>query len=190
MDTRRAIIGVAVAAVIVVASVLRARSSGTAELPFTPNPASDTYVNCRGWSQAELKKILADFRSVYEGRLGPSGNFKTQRVSADEFRITFPNDIPPTLLSFLVNYLQYPRDFDLSTHNIAVLAVVKLTAAFPVPSAAYVGQTARIYVPANDRQYDLVYVAVGSEYFEQLFTNMAWRPAKEGRIPANVKALW
>ncbi len=189
MDTRRVIVGVLVATAVVIVSLLRIRSSRAAEPPFTPNPANDTYIICRGWSRGELEKILADFRGIYAGRLGTS-NFETQRTGAKDFKITFPNDIPPTFLSFLVNYLQYPRDFDLSTRNIAVLASVKLTAAFPLPSGTYLGQRARIYVPSDDRQYDLVYVAVGSEYFEQRFTNMTWKPAKDGRVPDGVKALW
>jgi hypothetical protein len=89
-----------------------------------------------------------------------------------------------------VNYLQYPEDVDLSTHELAVLGRVTLTADFPLPREDYIGQRARIYVPANDRQYDLVYIALGTESFEQSFRQMHWKQVDDGRIPEGVKELW
>jgi hypothetical protein len=70
------------------------------------------------------------------------------------------------------------------------LGRVTLTAQFPLPRQDYVGQKARIYVPSNDHKYDLVYVAAGSDFFEQSFTSMKWRPVQESRIPDGVARLW
>ena len=90
----------------------------------------------------------------------------------------------------MVNYLQYPTGFDYAGRQIAVVSHVTLTAAFPTPSDAYVGQKARIYVPTNDRDFDQVYFSVGPEYFQQSFTDMAWKPVADGRVPDAVRAVW
>jgi hypothetical protein len=168
----------------------RYRASAAKEQSYTPNPANDTEIICAGWDAAELGKILEDFTQSYADRLGASAPFRTERLSPNEYRIAFPNDIPPTLLSFLVNYVQYPKGFDLATHQIAVVAHVTLTASFPTPREGYVGQRARIYVPSNVRRYDLVYFAVGPDYFEQSFTDMAWKSVEDGRVSEGVRALW
>jgi hypothetical protein len=177
--------------VLALGSLARARSTaGDGEGPFTPNSDNDTEVLVTGWSDSELARILSDYRAMYSERLGPKFMIRTQRSDSGASRISFPNDIPPDLLSFLVNYLQYPRDFDLSKHTIAVLARTTLTRAFPVPSQEYVGQKARIYVPESDHEYDLVYVAVGSKFFQQSFTDGLWKLVPNGRIPAKVQPLW
>jgi hypothetical protein len=137
-----------------------------------------------------LEKILRGFTRTYKDQLGPSWCFRMEPLSSDGFRITFPNDIAPDSLSFLVNYLRYPEDLDLATHDVAVLGRVTLTPQFPLPRQDYIGQKARIYVPSNDQQYDLVYVAVGSDYFEQSFTKLRWKPVQDSRVPDGVARLW
>jgi len=168
--------------------LLRSRGATAAASPFTPNPSNDTVVICKGWDEAELTKILADFARMYGGRLPAAQPFRVER-QRDQLRIRFPNDIEPTLLSFLVNYLQYPKDFDLPSHHVLVVGIVTLTTAFPIPREDYVGKKARIYVPSNDQEHDEVYVAVGSEYFRQPFTNMAWRASADSRIPDGLEGL-
>jgi hypothetical protein len=155
---------------------------------FIPNAANDTVVICRGWDEAELTKILADFARSYKNRLPTAQPFSVEH-DADQFRIRFPSDIAPPLLSFLVNYLQYPKGFDVTNRQIAVVGIVKLTSAFQLPRDDYVGKQARIYVPSNDQKYDEVYIAVGSEHFRQPFTNMVWKLSPDGRIPAAINGL-
>ena len=99
--------------------------------PFTPNPSNDTVVICKGWGDAELTKILADLARMYEGRLPAAQPFGVEH-QRDQVRIRFPSDVEPTLLSFLVNYLQYPKGFDLPSHHILVVGIVTLTTAFPI----------------------------------------------------------
>jgi hypothetical protein len=183
------VIGIVVAA----SAFFRLRSPPSASVKaaaFTPNPSNDTEVFYTGCDEAELAKVLAAFAHVYKEALGASGEFRTAKLGEEKFRITFPQDISPDSLSFLVNYLQYPEDVDLSTHELAVLGRVTLTADFPLPREDYIGQRARIYVPANDRQYDLVYIALGTESFEQTFRQMHWKQVDDGRIPEGVKELW
>jgi len=163
-------------------------SAGAKEAAFSPNPANDTDVTCKGLELSQLERILADFSRSYADDLAPGEPFRITPLKAHQFRITFPSDIEPSLLSFLVNYIHYPKSLDLT--NVVVVAHVTLTSAFPLPRKALLGEKARVYVPSDDQDFDLVYVAVGSEYFRQSFTNMVWKPVDDGRIPAGVKALW
>jgi hypothetical protein len=180
---------VLLAAVGLVVVLLRTRPYVTSARVFIPNPANDTLVVCRGWDETELTKILADFTRTYQDRLPSAEPFRVERAR-DQFQIRFPGDIPPPLLSYLINYLQYPKDFDLTNRDIAAVGIVTLTDAFQLPSSNYVGKKAHIYVPSNDRRYDEVYLAVGSEYFEQPFTNLRWKPVTDGCIPGQVSKLW
>ena len=164
--------------------------TGAKEPAFTPNVANDTDVICKGWELSEPEKILADFSGLYADEFSTPKPFQTTRLKANQFRIAFPNDIAPSLLSFLVNYIQYPKGIDLAGRQVAAVAHVTLTKAFPLPADTYLGKRARVYVPADYQDFDLVYVAVGSEFFRQSFTNLAWKPTEDGRIPKEVKALW
>jgi hypothetical protein len=190
LDTRWVALGVVGLLVAVGFSLFLLRKSthvATASV-FIPNPANDTVVICRGWDELELTTILGDFARSYHGRLPSSQPFSVER-ERDQFRIHFPGDIAPPMLSFLVNYLQYPKNFDLTNRHIAAVGIVTLTKAFPIGSDGLVGKQARVYVPSDDQRYDEVYVAVGSQYFRQRFTDMRWISSVEGRIPDGIEEL-
>jgi hypothetical protein len=144
----------------------------------------------KGWSKSELAKILADFDSKYRRRLNGGLRYRINDMGPDEFDVHFPNGLPPPFLAWLVNYVQYPEGFALDRRSISVLGRVTLTSAYPLPSTDYMGARARIYVPSNDRDFDLVYVAVDSKFFRQSFTDDKWKPEEDGRVPEGVKALW
>src|ERR1700722_18799363 len=133
-----------------------------------------TELFAKGWTRSEVSKILADFQAAYGARLGPQFSFTITRVSDDEFHIHFPAGISPPYLAYLVNYVQYPKGVQPSSRSIAVLARVTLSPQYPVPNSSYVGKRARIYVPSDDHEFDLVYIAVDSEVFQQSFTNDKW----------------
>jgi hypothetical protein len=66
---------------------------------YTPAPAnfrlSDKLLFARGWSEAELRKIIADFEHMYTGRLPASFS---NNIDSDEhgvLRVSLPNDIEP-----------------------------------------------------------------------------------------------
>ncbi|HXS28976.1 MAG TPA: hypothetical protein VN730_15030, partial [Steroidobacteraceae bacterium] len=138
----------------------------------------------------ELRTILAQFEAIYKGRLGSQFAYRIDSLGVDGFDVHFPAGIQHPFLAYLVNYVQYPKGFDLRGRQIAALGRVTLTAAYPIPSSNYIGMRAHIYVPSGDRDFDLVYVAVGSEFFRQSFTFDTWRRETDGRVPAPVKALW
>ena len=164
----------------------QAQGSGTAS-PFVPDPNNGIRLSVRGWNRSELDKILLDFSKQYG--LPPAAT-KVTTQSDKVLVITFPNDIEPKLLLFLVNYVQYPRDFDLKQRAIAAVAHAALTPAFGLPDSALAGKRAAIYVPANDTDYDLVYVRIepGSAY-RISFTNLIWKAVADPRMPAGVQDL-
>jgi hypothetical protein len=165
-------------------------SAGLLGLAASFASADTSELVSKGWSKPELVKILTDFEALYRGRLSEQFSYRMSTIGSDEFDVHFPGGIPHPLLAWLVNYVQYPKGFNLGGREISVLGRVTLTTAYPIPSADYVGTRARIYVPSNDRDFDLVYVAVGSEYFRQSFTNDRWEREADGRVPERVKALW
>jgi hypothetical protein len=166
------------------------KSSRTQMPTLERNPHSDTEVLVEGWSAAELERILAAFTKDYADGIPPPITFRVKPEHEGVFRIVFPSDIEPRVLSFLVNYLQYPEGYDLAHRAITVLARVTVTAAFPQELSKYVGKKARIYVPSGDRDFDRVYFAIGDQYFEQVFTDMVCRPVSQGRVPEGVRKRW
>jgi hypothetical protein len=149
---------------------------------FVADKNNQTSISVRGWSQAELDKIVTSFLGEYE--LVGKMSTKITAMHGGALTITFPDDIPPTILLFLVNYLKYPREFDLKNRSIGVLGRVTLTPVFYLQDPKLVGQRADIYVPADDDQYDLVYgkTEAGAAY-KISFTNMTWKPVDTARTP-------
>jgi len=155
--------------------------------PFVADTDNKTSLSVKGWEQAELGKIVADFSKQYDL---PSTAMKIRTQSSKAAVMTFPNDIEPRLLFFLVNYVQYPNGFDLKGRSIAAVAHVILTPAFGVPDSMLIGKPAEIYVPAHDTEYDLVYAQVGSQKAYRIpFTNLIWQAAADARVPAAIGGL-
>jgi len=143
-------------------------------------------VAVRGWSEEELQRILDDFSDSYE----LSDGWVELEPRADGIStLTFPIEIAPQTLCFLVNYLNYPKGLDLAERSIGVVAHATLSQAFNPPDATLVGKTARIYVPSNDTDYDVVCVHCETKVYVVSFANFVWRPIADTREPATVSGL-
>jgi hypothetical protein len=140
-----------------------------------------------GWTSEELSGILIDFADMNYGRLGHNFDYAVCPDDKGSTRVTFPHDIPATQFSFLVNYLQYPKNYDLKTHSISVVGKSPITPDFHSVGKNLVGQNAIFYVPSNDKDFDLVYVRVGDETFENSFASRRWKRVADSRIPTGVK---
>lgn len=159
------------------------------ESPSRSTSMNDTVLIVSGWTSQELEEIVRAFREMYEDRLGSA--FRTETASSyGTLRVTFPAGIEPEILAFLVNHVQYPKDFDLRTRRILVAGRVTLTPEFNLPDRALVGQKAIVYVPRNDREYDLVDVRteVGAT-FENSFASSRWKPVRDPRLPDGIDRL-
>ena len=147
---------------------------------------SDRALLVSGWSAEELGKILGDFESKYKDALP---RFRRVVLSDGKtLRVSLPNDFPPDLLSFLVNYIHYPENWELKNRKIAAVGMATVTQDFDAPSAE-LGKKAFIYIPSGDNEYDLVYVRVGEHTYSQSFTNMSWKRVEESRLPSATRAL-
>jgi hypothetical protein len=142
-----------------------------------------------GWTSEELSGILTDFADAYYGRLGHDFDYAVCPDDKGSIRVTFPHDIPATQFSFLVNYLQYPKNYDSKTRSILVIGKATLSPDFHPPKKKLIGQKAVFYIPSNDQDYDLVYVRVRDETFESSFAARHWKKATDSRMPAGVIKL-
>jgi hypothetical protein len=152
-----------------------------------PNPANGKEVIVRGWTNEELSGILTDFADMSNNDLGPDFDYKVQPHDNGSIRVTFPHDIPALQFSFLINYVQYPKNYDLKRRSISVAGKALITPDFHPPSKGLVGQNAIFYIPSNDQKYDLVYVRVGDETFENSFAARRWKRVADSRIPPGVE---
>jgi hypothetical protein len=153
---------------------------------FVPNPDNTTSVSVRGWSRSDLERILTDFREGYELRIA----MPVAEEADGALVIRFPDDIEPTKLYFLVNYICYPKDFDMEGRHVVVAGHAVLNKAFGIPDPALAGRRAVIYVPTGDTDYDLVYVRPESgKAYRVSFTNLIWKAAAEARQPSGIGDL-
>ncbi len=140
-----------------------------------------------GWTDEELSNILTDFADAYGDDLGKKFEFEVCSRDGGTTRITFPHDIPAKHFSFLVNYLNYPKNYDLKTRSISVTGNAILSNAFHLPDKKLIGKKATFYVPSNDKDYDLVYIQVSDETFQNSFAGLHWNTVENPRIPAGIK---
>jgi hypothetical protein len=151
------------------------------------DPANGKAVIVRGWTNEELPGILTDFADVYDTDLGPHFEYEVHARDDGSIRITFPHDIPAQQFSFLINYLQYPKNYDLKGRSISVIGKAIISSKFKPPSKSLIGQTATFYVPKDDQDYDLVFVRVGDETFENSFPALRWKRVADSHIPPGLE---
>ena len=151
------------------------------------DPANGEEVVVRGWTNEELPGILTDFADMSDGDLGPHFVYEVHARDDGSIRITFPHDIPTKQFSFLINYLQYPKNYDLKGRSVSVVGKSIISSKFKPPSKNLIGQTATFYIPKDDQDFDLVYVRVGDETFVNSFASLRWKKVSDPRIPAGVE---
>ena len=157
------------------------------ETAHISNPTNEKAVIVSGWTNEELSAILTDFADMYSERLGDDFDYEVCPHDKSSTRITFPHNIPAEEFSFLINYLHYPKNYDLKARSISVVGKALLSEDFHPPGKSLVGQNAVFYIPSNDQDYDLVYVRVGDETFKNSFAAFRWKKVTDSRIPPGVE---
>lgn len=94
------------------------------------DPANGEKVVVRGWTNEELPGILTDFADMSDGDLGPHFVYEVHTRDDGSIRITFPHDIPTKQFSFLINYLQYPKNYDLKGRSVSVVGKAIISSIF------------------------------------------------------------
>lgn len=138
----------------------------------------------RGWKNAELKQIILDFKEAYRNRL--LANFTTEINSQQggDLRVTFTAEIEMRLFFWLINYIQYPKGFDLKSREILVQGKATINSDFLPSKQSFIGKRITFYIPTDDDQYDIVFAQVEGQSFEFPFASERWRPVKESRLPS------
>ncbi len=174
--------------IILLAKPVKAEQADATLSPFTPNLRNDKVIMVSGWNEDELCKILDSF--IAEADSGPPPGIEMHKQYENYFRLTFPEDIHPSLFASLVNYLMYPIELSTADHSLAVVGKTTLDTSFPGIPETLNGQKAVLYVPENDREYDVVYMQTESGInLANSFGEGSWRRIDEARMPIEVKRL-
>ena len=175
--------------IITIMSIFSFLFGGCSKQTTAPIAMSDKELLVRGWSDSELRQILADFQRLSGDRL-PS-TFSTEIHSTDgaALRVTFPADIPSMDFCFIVNYVQYPKGFDLNSRPILVAGRATITSEFLPSDQSLVGKRILVYVPSDDKRYDEVFAQAEGQSYEFPFTRTGFIRAQEPRLPVGVSDL-
>jgi hypothetical protein len=150
---------------------------------------SDKELLVRGWSEAEFGKIIGDFQQIYHDRFPQS--FSTEVHARDNgiLRVTFPSDIAPAFFCWLINYVQYPKDFDLKSRTILVSGRATMSSDFLPSDQTLIGKRIMFYIPTDDRDYDVVFAQVDGQSYKYPFSSERWQRVQEPRIPVGASEL-
>ena len=148
---------------------------------------SEFAVAVEGWSTGELQTILRQFEDKYDL---PPNTFGVEGQDDRILRIRATNDIDAAQVFFLVNYIMYPENFDLTHRALTAIGEMKLSDQTGLPPGARNGQQAWIYMPSDDHDYDVAYVRLDNgQTYRVSFTNMGWVHVTDARLPAAARNL-
>lgn len=157
---------------------------------FVPGPKNDKVIVVKGWDEDELRRVINDFVATYKDDRYPSYSIEPHKQSDETFRLTFPNDIHPLLFTFLVNYIAYPFDVDLSRHSIVVIGKTTLNSLYEGIDVSLAGQQAILYLPEDDQDRDVVYMqTTAGVTFANSFSELTWKRVNDPRLSGEVKRL-
>ncbi len=148
---------------------------------FTPDLNNDKAIMVSGWTENELGKIVDDFRR--QDPIDPPMEIEIRKRYENQFVLTFPGDIAPGDFAALVNYLNYPIDFDLAGRTLLVAGLTTLNSDFNGIPVSLQGKKAILYVPANDDDYTVVYLQTETgENFAISMNEMVWQGVEASRF--------
>lgn len=151
---------------------------------FTPDLNNDKAIIVSGWTENELERIIGDFRQ--QGEIDPPMEIEIQQRHDNQFILTFPGDIAPGDFAALVNYLNYPIDFDLADRTLVVAGRTTLNSDFTGIPESLQGKKAILYVPANDDDYTVVHMqAETGDNFAEFMNEMIWQSVDDPRLPSD-----
>lgn len=143
----------------------------------------------RGSSDTELKRIIDDFRQMYRDRLPQDFSTEVHPTDGGVLRVTFPADIEPRFFCWLVNYVQYPKEFDSPSRNVLVAGRATISSDFLPSDQSLVGKSVTFYIPTDDEDFDVVFAQVDDQSYEYPFSSERWRRSPEPRLPVGISDL-
>ncbi|MBX7493408.1 hypothetical protein K3163_09320 [Qipengyuania sp. 1NDW9] len=129
-----------------------------------------------------MTKIFADFAKMYDVA-EPHIVERSGRI----FSIDWPDGLEEAHVLFAVNYLHYPRDFDLDSRSVVGAARVRPGNLTGIAD----DQSAFVFVPENDTHYDRVHAVDdnGQAYLGD-FGSASFVPIDDARMPRDVENLF
>jgi hypothetical protein len=154
---------------------------------FTPDLNNDKAIMVSGWKENELRRIVDDFRQ--QGTIDPPMEIEIQKPHHNQFVLTFPGDIAPSDFAALVNFLNYPIDFDSADRTLLVAGRTTLNSDFAGLPESLMGKKAILYVPENDDDYTVVYMQTETDTFAGSMNETVWQRVDTPRLPASIRSL-
>ena len=114
---------------------------------------SDELVVITGLDFATVKKIVADFASLYSDR-ETFPEFEVQQTDNDGAIISFSADMEFEIFCFFVNYVQYPKG-ESTTQTVRGWSSLTGSNTFLTPDLG--SKTGMFFLSPNDRDYDRVW---------------------------------
>ncbi len=142
-----------------------------------------------GWSDSELRQIIGDFQQMYSDQLPKNFSTEIHAHSGWVLRVTFPAGIEPRLFCYLINYAQYPNGFDLKSRTILNAGRAKVSSDFLPSDQSVIGERIVLYVPTNDKDFDIVFAQVKGQSYKYPFSSDRWQRAEDARIPEGLSKL-
>jgi hypothetical protein len=164
-------------------------SGGRGEQPTGSFTISDKELLARGWSETEFRQIVGDFQKMYRDRLPQDFSAEVHTVGGGILRATFPADIEPRLFCWLINYLQYPKGFDLKSRAILVAGRATIGSDFLPSEQSLIGKHIMFYIPTDDKDYDVVFAQVDGQSYKYPFCSERRQRAQESRMPGGASDL-
>ena len=173
---------------ILLAKPSRLEDPNTGFPSFTPDLNNDKAIMVSGWTEDELGRIIDDFRK--QGTIDPPMEIEIKKRFDTQFILTFPGDIAPWDFAALVNYLNYPIDFDLTDRALLVAGRATLNSDFTGIPESLQEKKAILYVPEDDDDYTVVYMRTETgDNFAGSMNEMVWQHVDSPRLPAAIRAL-
>jgi hypothetical protein len=156
---------------------------------FEPSSDNDKTICVDGWNEEQLRLILEGFSAERDPDAGDY-EIELQLQARGDFLLVFPQDIHPCEFAALINYLHYPIESIMPEQAITVVGRMTLSTAFDGIPQSLVGQQAVLYVPENDEDHDVVYVATESAgSYSYSLPDASWQAVKDARISASPQRL-
>lgn len=169
------------------ALVLRSRGREKSEVDQPVAAARHAGIAVRGWREAELTRLCADFAKSYDLKRFP---IATEPLDNGCLAIRFPHGIPAHVLEYLVNYIHYPKRLDPTGRDIIALGRRWIEQGKSQPGGPAQAEFVTYYVPEDDHEYDVVYARTDTgNVFAVSFAAEAWERVSAARFPRRAEVV-
>ena len=162
---------------------------GCSNKPARDFRCGDKGLFAQGWTEGELNQILGEFQQMYRGRLPPNFSWEVHFDNRGVSWVIFPGDIEPRFFCWLVNYVQYPKGLDFRARSILVVGRATINSDFLPSEQSLIGKHMTFYIPADDKEHDVIFGRVDGQSYKYPFTSEQWRTVQDPRLPRGIDDL-